>query len=132
VFQLVGNTIWLKSRKQNAVEASSCEAEYMALFESAKDTVWLRSLVCEFSYCPGSQPSLIHHDNQCSIALATNDTVCRAKHISFRYLYTHDLIESGIIRLQYIESGANRADRFTKPITGAEFLENKQSLGVRN
>jgi hypothetical protein len=121
-----------KSRKQNAVAASSCEAEYIVLFESSKDTVWLRSLLCKFGYCPGSQPSLIHHDKPGSIDWAKNDTVRRDKHISLRNLYTHDLIESVIIPLQYIESCANRADCLTKPITGAQFMENKQSLKVRN
>jgi hypothetical protein len=78
VCQLGGNTIWWNSRKQNAVVPSSYEADYMALFESSKDTVWLRSLLCEFGYCPVSQLSFIHHYNQGSIAFATNDTVRRA------------------------------------------------------
>jgi hypothetical protein len=43
VSQIGDSTIWWKSRKQTSIAASSCEAEYMALFESAKDAIWLRN-----------------------------------------------------------------------------------------
>jgi hypothetical protein len=132
VCQLGVNTIWWKSRKQTAVAASSCEAEYMALFDSAKDTVWLRNLLCEFGHCPGMEPTVIHHDNQGSIAWATSDTTRRAKHIALRYHFTHDLIQNGLIRLQYVASGSNKADCLTKPLGGSQFVDAKLALGVRN
>jgi hypothetical protein len=77
-------------------------------------------------------PSVIYHDNQGSIAWANNDTVRKAKHIALRYHFTHDLISAGVIKLQYIESGSNRADSLTKPLTGSQFVESKLLLGVRN
>ena len=132
VCQLGGNTIWWKSRKQTSVAASSCESEYMALFESAKDAIWLRNLICEFGHCPGSNPSVIYHDNQGSIAWATKDMLNRAKHVALRYHYTHDLIQAGLICLKYIESKSNKADCLTKPLTGILFAKGKLSLGVRN
>ena len=59
VCQLGANTVWWKSRKQNSIAVSSCEAEYMALFEGSKDIVWLRNLLCEFGMCQGHIPTLM-------------------------------------------------------------------------
>jgi hypothetical protein len=132
VCQLGDNTVWWKSRKQHSVAVSSCESEYMSLFESAKDALWLLNLLCEFGYCPGSTPTTIYHDNQGSISWAQDDTLRKVKHISLRYHFTHDLITLGHIHLQYLESGANKADSLTKPLAGAQFTESKKMLGVHN
>jgi hypothetical protein len=46
VCQLGDNTVWWKSRKEHSVAVSSCESECVALFESAKDALWLLNLLC--------------------------------------------------------------------------------------
>jgi len=47
VFLLGGAAISWKSRKQDVVATSSTEAEYVALTEAAKESVWLRRLLIE-------------------------------------------------------------------------------------
>ena len=47
VFLLGGGAISWKSRKQDVVATSSTEAEYVALTEAAKESVWLRRLLIE-------------------------------------------------------------------------------------
>ena len=47
VFTLCGGAISWKSRKQDVVATSSTEAEYVALTEAAKESVWLRRLLIE-------------------------------------------------------------------------------------
>ena len=132
VSQIGDSTIWWKSRKQTSIAASSCEAEYMALFESAKDAIWLRNLLCEFGFCPGPDPTTIFHDNQGSIVWAKEDSLRKVKHVALRYHFTHNLINAGQIELMYVESKSNRADSLTKPLSGIQFSESKKVLGVRN
>jgi hypothetical protein len=132
VSQIGDSTIWWKSRKQTSIAASSCEAEYMALFESAKDAIWLRNLLCEFGFCPGSAPTTIFHDNQGSIVWAKEDSLRKVKHVALRYHFTHNLINAGQIELTYVESKSNRADSLTKPLSGSQFSDSKNVLGVRN
>jgi hypothetical protein len=91
VCQLGDNTVWWKSHKQNSVAVSSCESEYMALSEFAKDALWLRNLFCEFGYCPGSTPTTIYHDNQGSIAWAQLVPTRRYTSESQTYLLTLSL-----------------------------------------
>ena len=132
VSQIGDSTIWWKSRKQTSIAASSCEAEYMALFESAKDAIWLRNLLCEFGFCPGPAPTTIFHDNQGSIVWAKEDSLRKVKHVALRYHFTHNLINAGQIELTYVESKSNRADSLTKPLSGSQFSDSKKFLGVRN
>jgi hypothetical protein len=132
VCQLSGNTVWWKSRKQNSIAVSSCEAEYMALFEGAKDVLWLRNLLCEFGNCQGTSPTTIYHDNQGSIAWAQEDNLRKVKHIDMRYHFTNALIAAGHAIVKYIDSAENRADIFTKPLAGQVFLTAKDELGLRH
>lgn len=43
-----GGTVSWCSRKQNLVTLSSCEAEYVALCETAKELVWIQNLMKDF------------------------------------------------------------------------------------
>jgi Reverse transcriptase (RNA-dependent DNA polymerase) len=130
VCQLGKNTIWWKSRKQTSVAVSSCEAEYMALFEASRDAVWLRNLLCEFELCQGMNPTIIYHDNQGSIHWAREGVIRKVKHVDLRYHFTHKLIEAGTIDVQYIKSEENNADCLTKPLTGQRFTQSKTQLGI--
>jgi hypothetical protein len=64
VCKLGNTTVWWKSRKQVAVALSSRGAEDMALFEGAKDAIWLLNLLCKFGVCQRKQPTTIFHDIQ--------------------------------------------------------------------
>lgn len=127
---LGGNTVWWKSRKQNCIAVSSCEAEYMALFEGARDIVWLRNLLCEFGYCPGHSPTVMFHDNQGSISWASEGNFRRAKHVSLRYQFTNSLVEGGLVEIKYTPSNENLADLLTKPLRGALFASQCRRIGI--
>jgi hypothetical protein len=118
VSEINGNTFWWKSRKQPSVALSSCEAEYMALFEGAKDTTWLRNLLCEFGYCQGVEATRVLHDNQGSISWSRDDNLRNVKHIDLRYKYTHKLIQAGQVDVKYVPSAENVADCLAKPFAG--------------
>jgi hypothetical protein len=128
--QLGANTVWWKSRKQNCIAVSSCEAEYMALFDGSKDIVWLRNLLCEFGICQVQTPTTMYHDNQGSIAWAKESNLRKVKHIDLRYHFTNMLITAGQVKVKYIESANNLADVFTKILVGAAFERAKLMLGL--
>ena len=50
------------TKKQKTVAASSCEAEYVAAFKSAKEIVWLHSLLLRINF-PQSEATTINCDN---------------------------------------------------------------------
>jgi hypothetical protein len=128
--QLGANTVWWKSRKKNSIAVSSCEAEYMELFEGSKDIVWLRNLLCEFRIRQGQIPTTMYHDKQGSIVWANESNIRKVKHIDLRYHFTNMLITARQFNVKYIESANNLADVFTKSLVGAAFERAKLMLGL--
>ena len=59
------------SQKQDVVALSSCEAEFMAATEAAKQAIWLQELMSEI-IGRKIERTLIRVDNKSAIALAKN------------------------------------------------------------
>ena len=68
---------------------------------------------------------MVYEDNQATITLLINgkSNSERTRHIDIKFFWTHQLLMNEIVTLNYIESGKNTADFFTKPITNAELFE---------
>ena len=82
-----GCVISWKSKRQQSVALSSCEAEYMALASATQEALYLIQLLKEVdpNYDP-SKPVVINEDNQSAIALVNNPVNhARTKHINIRY-----------------------------------------------
>ena len=58
------------ARKQCTVAALSCEAEYMAVFESMQECIWLQALLKDIGHDSTSKPTLMFCDNDSAIALS--------------------------------------------------------------
>ena len=68
----LGNSLisW-KSKKQNTISRSSCEAEYRAMVTVTCEIQWLTYLLQDFKV-PFEQPSLLYCDNDSARYIATN------------------------------------------------------------
>ncbi|KAK3892691.1 hypothetical protein Pcinc_003483 [Petrolisthes cinctipes] len=118
-FQLnkCGPLISWKSKKQNTVALSTCEAEYMAITNAMQEGKFLRQLYSDMNGCDKEAVSL-YVDNQGALALAKNPVHHqRSKHIDIKYHFIRSEIEQGIIDFRYIPSEENISDMFTKPAT---------------
>ena len=93
VFIVGGGAIKWQSKKQTTIALSSTEAEYIALSEARQEACWLRSLYQELGFIQKS-PNLIRGDNNGSISMAHNPQFHkRAKHITTRWHWIHDLVQ---------------------------------------
>ena len=109
-----------KSKKQNIVASSSCEAEYIALSTCVHEALYLMKLLA-FMYDIKDIDSsvLIGVDEQGTIALAKNPVhQQRSKHIDVRYHFLKDVVSDGIVKLSYVPSNENVADVLTNPMPG--------------
>jgi hypothetical protein len=79
--------------------------------------------------CPGTVPTDILHDNQGSIAWAQGG-LRKVKHVELKYHHTQHLIESGQIRIAYVESAINAADVMTKALSGQSFKRALEMLSI--
>ena len=109
------------SRKQKSVTLSSCEAEYVALTDAAKDAIHFRRIIAflDKDFDPNT-PTKIFEDNQGAIALAYSNgkTQARTKHIDIRMHFIRDYIKQGIIEIDWVDTLSQKADFFTKPLSG--------------
>jgi hypothetical protein len=129
VFLGSGAISW-SSKKQTVVALSSTESEYIALSEVSREVLWTRHFLEEIDIVY-DEPTTIFEDNQGTIAFATNQkSLRRMKHIDVKFHFIRNLIEEGVIRLQYRRTTEMVADIFTKALPPSTHDQHARSLGV--
>ena len=127
--KLAGGLISWTSRAQKTIALSSTEAEYMALSDCSRQTVWVHTLLGELGY--QLRPIPICRDNQGSIFIASNPvTEKRSKHIDIRYHYIREVISRGLVNVYFINGEENPADLLTKNLGSVKFHKFRAMLGL--
>ena len=130
-FHMGARAISWSLKKQHVVALSSTEAEYIVQTHAAKEVLWLHSFLWELRSAP-DDPLILNCDNQGAIALAKDNKfhVC-TKHIDVRYHFICEAVEDRKVAVQYIPTGDNVSDIFTKPLAKAKFRELTELLRLR-
>ena len=127
-----GPALSWKTRKQATIALSSCEAEYMALCDTAKETIYLSKVLKDFSAVlksPKPEPVWVHVDNQGAIALAKNPVHHeRSKHIDIKYHFSRECVANGHIRIAYVRSDDNISDVMTKAASKLKLSRFRKAL----
>jgi hypothetical protein len=131
---LSGAAVTWASRKQQSIATSTTEAEYIGLCNASKEAVWIRNLLKHLrrsEYAGETQATRILGDNQSSLKLVTNPEFhSRSKHIDVQYHYTRELVEDGIVEIDYIPTTEMAADCLTKPLKRRKLEVNLEALGL--
>ena len=73
----------------------------------------------------------IYSDNQGSLKLITNPEMhSRSKHIDVQYHYVRELVQQGLIEVEYIPTADMAADILTKPLKRQLHERNLELLGL--
>src|SRR5271154_1342704 len=131
-YLLHGGAITWSTRKQQSVATSTTEAEYMGLCNAAKEAVWLRNLLRGLGFEKYAADSTrIYGDNQGSLKLVANPEMhARSKHIDVQYHYVRELVQRGLIEVEYIPTADMAADILTKPLKRQLHERNLELLGL--
>ena len=74
----------------------------------------------------------IYTDNKICIDIAKNLVFhARTKHIEVHYHFTWEKISNGTIHLQYVPTGEQLADIFTKPLAAQSFIKFRSELWIQ-
>ena len=131
LFHMGSGAISWSSKRQSTVALSSCEAEYIAETQAAKEAIWLRRLLQEMLLQENPSPTTIFADNQGAIALAKNPQFhARTKHIDTNVHFVREKQAEGVITLEYIPTEQQLADGLTKPLPREPFQRFRSSLGL--
>ena len=120
VFTVSSCAVSWKATLQPVVAMSTTEAEYMAIAEACKESVWLKGLFAEL--CGVDSCIDLFCDSQSAICL-TKDQMFneRTKHIDVKYHYVCDVISQGKLKVCKISTHDNPADMMSKPVSVAKF-----------
>ena len=132
IFYYSGSPITWCSTKQETVALSSCEAEFMAVTEAAKQAIWLQDLLEEIVGAM-SEKVMIRIDNKSAIALTKNPVFHgRSKHIHRRYHFIRECVENELIDVKHVPGIEQRADILTKALARLKFKEMRELVGVKD
>ena len=102
---------------------SSSEAEYISISEITKDILFVKQ-VLEFLEQKIEFPITIKVDNIGAIYMAENNTSnTQTKHVNTRYHFVRELIEEGVIKIEFVRSENNDSDIFTKNLGNELFIK---------
>lgn len=129
---VAGGLISWCSKLQPTISLSSTEAEYMAVGEAARESIYLRRLYGEIAQ--SSQPPLpiqLRNDNKGAIEISKNPTNHnRTKHIDIRHHFIRERIKEKEITITYISTKEMIADLLTKPIGLDLFQRGCKGMGM--
>ena len=113
-------TIYAKSTKQHLVTLSSTESEYVAMFHSCTEVVFLKRLLQQLGF--DQDPITIYQDNQSTIHWAEGkENFHRVKHLDVKYHYVRELLKQHVIAIEYLVTTEMIADVLTKALVNDQF-----------
>ena len=138
IFTYGNTTISWRSVKQTMVATFSNHLEILAMDEASRECVWLRSMIQHIRESYGlssikNNPTILYEDNVACIAQIKGGYIKgdRTKHISPKFLYTHELQKDSEIDVQQIRSNDYLADLFTKALPSTTFKKLVRQVGMR-
>ena len=113
-----GNLVSWKSKKQSVVSRSSAESEYRAMAQSVSEIMWIHQLLMEVGI-KTPVPTKLWCDNQTALHIASNHVFHeRTKHIEINCHFVREKIQLSLISIEYVETGEQLGDIFTKALSG--------------
>jgi len=115
------------STKQKLNTRSLTEAELVAVDNAMSHIIWSRNFLQEQDY--SNTETIVMQDNKSTMLLEENGRQSvgkRSRHLNVRYFFVTDMIQKGIIKVNYCPTGDMIADFFTKPTQGSLFKKFKR------
>ncbi|KAJ0844964.1 putative RNA-directed DNA polymerase [Helianthus annuus] len=129
VFKVLGGTVSWKASLQHVVALSTTEAEFMALVEAVKESIWLKGFIKEMGI--DVHDVVVLCDNMGAIHLSKHQVFHeRSKHISVKMHSIREVLQNKEMRVEYVDSEQNAADILTKSVPGVKFLHCSSLLHV--
>lgn len=127
---LSGAVVTWSSRKQPIIILSTTEDEFIVVTGSSCQAIWMQLVLKKIGYI-GSESTVIFCDNSSTIKLPRNPVMHdRSKHIDVRYHFLRELVNDGVVQLQFCGTRQHITDIFTKSLKLELFRELRRRLGV--
>ena len=92
--------------------------------------MWLRKLLSNL-FDLQLDATCIQSDNQSCVNFSENPVFHdKSKHIEIKYHYIKDMVQRGVVKLQYVVMDDQTTDVLTKPLARVNFEYFREKLGV--
>ena len=124
-----GAISWL-CRKQSLTAQSTTEAEYYALVECLKETLWLRNILKSFNiHC--KEPTQIATDSEsCRHIIDNGQYASRTKYFGVKYQFIKDHVIRNEVVIRHVSSEDNIADLLTKPLNHVKLEKHRLAINL--
>jgi hypothetical protein len=128
---LGSNLVSWSARKQATVSRSSTEAEYKAIANATAEIMWIQILLKEIGL-QAPKAGKLWCDNLGAKYLSSNPVFhARTKHIEVDYHFVREQVMRNLLQIDFVPTGDQIADGFTKPITVQQLENFKYNLNLR-
>ncbi|GJV47383.1 hypothetical protein Tco_1437595 [Tanacetum coccineum] len=128
---LGGKLVCWSAKKQNSMDMSYAEAEYVAAAGCCAQVPGIKSQLTDYDMLYDKVP--IFCDNTSAIAISNNPVLhSRTKHIDIMYYFIRDNILKGDFELHFSLTDLQLAGNFTKPLAKPNFTRLVAELGMLN
>jgi hypothetical protein len=111
-----GGAVSWSAKKQEIVTLSTTESEYVGAVHTAKEALWLHSLILQI-FATQINTTTLFSNNQSAIALASDHKYHpHTKYIDIWYDFIHWIIEEGQLCLIYCPTNDMVTNIFTKAL----------------
>jgi hypothetical protein len=125
----LGMTSW-QSRKQSSIALNMAKEEYIATCSTSCKAIWLWKLLTGL-FDLEMEATVILCDNRSCIKMTENPVFHdKSKHIEIWYHYIRDMVQRGVVKLQYIGTDEQVAYVLTKPLSCEKFEYFRDKLGI--
>nr|AAS98452.2 putative polyprotein [Oryza sativa Japonica Group] len=128
--QMLGRSLvsW-SSKKQNSVDLSTAEAEYVSAGSYCAQLLWMKQTLLDYGISFTKTTLLC--DNDSAIKIANNPVQhSRTKHIDIRHHFLRHHVAKCDIVISHIRTEDQLADIFTKPLDETHFCKLRNELNV--
>ena len=107
--------------------------EFIALDKAGEEAEWLQNFLEDIIYCPKLvAPVCIHCDSQAAIGKARSMMYNgKSRHIRRRHNTVRELLSSGIITIDYVNSKDNVSDPLTKGLSREGVQRTSKGMSLR-
>ena len=110
------------------VALSTVEAKYVTSRSASFEEMWRRKLLSDLFDLKLDATCI---DNQSCVKLSENPVFHdNSKHIEIKYHYIRDMVQRGVVELQYVAIEEQIADVLTNPLARLRFEYFMEKLGV--
>ena len=129
-FSLGSTMISWQSRKQSSISLSTTKEEYIVACSASCESMWLRNLLTDL-FDMEMEETMILCEKKSYIKMTKNHVFHdKSKHIEIWYHYICDMVQRGVVKLQYVGTDEQVADVLTKPLSRVRFEYFRDKLGI--